>query len=299
VEHTAPESLTSDILYGQPLYPAAPLSWMAPLWSFICGAAASGAWSWTAAALLRMAWGLLLAGPLLGLVWAVSISNGWRESLMDDPPPAADDAGRALPYTLSGSASHRLAAWLSAVSAWWHQVRPAIGKPTLQLAVCSAFSLIVAGQWGVPSLVLAVLGLATAYACGLGLAKRPFGVLVSIACPMFIAWALGHAAFTRLRPVSLLAAVLFAIIFYSCSALNEHKKPLVAWQAAAQTAAVGSLIAVKQPLMAAAVALLGTLPSLLLPALETRQGRERYFRSTQWPLAASMLLTALAIGYRP
>jgi len=302
VETMRPSSLSNEYLYGQPFYPATPLSWLAPLWSFVCGAAASAAWSWTGSHLLRLFSGLLLVGPLLGMAWAASTQTRWRERLVDDPPEEmAQNAILTLPYTLSGSASHRLGTRLSAVLAWWQQVEPHLGRPLLQLVGSTIFSLTIAAQFGVQSLALTMAGLIIAYAGGLGRGRWASSPIVSVSVPLFLAWLLGHAAYDALRPVSVFAAASFSFSFYGSSLVHKKLDPGVkdlTWQVVSQAAAVVTLIAIKQPVVAAVVALLATPQLLLVPLLRTEHGREQYCRTVQIPLAISMFLTALALGYR-
>jgi hypothetical protein len=66
-----------------------------------------------------------------------------------------------------------------------------------------------------------------------------------------------------------------------------------------QVVVAATLVAIKQPLAAAVIALLATSNWLLFPMLGTQPGRERYFRALQTSLIASMLLAALALGYKP
>jgi len=298
VETRQPNSLSNEYLYGQPLYPAAPLSWLAPLWSFLCGVAASGAWTWTGSGLLRLLLGLLLAGPLLGMAWAASTKTRWRENLTDSPPgDTAANPIPALPYTLPRSASHRLVTWLSAVSAWWQQVKPHLSRPLLHLVVTTIFSLTVAAQLGQQSLVLTAAGLVLAYASGFGRERWGASLLVSVSAPLLLTWLLGHAIYDTLRPASVLIAAFFALTFHGCSALKQAHKGL-AWQVAPQAAVVAGLVAIKQPVAATVVALLGTSGALLAPLLQTQPGREQYFRVLQLQLAASMFVAALALGYK-
>jgi len=318
------ESLDKEFLYGQPSYPAAPLSWLAPLWAYVCGVAASAGWTWTDSHLLRLLSGLLLAGPLLGIAWAASTQTQWPKNLVDDPPDnsaqsanmdlPSDWQDAALPYTLSGSSSHRLATWLSAASTRWQTLRAHLEKPLLQLLTSTIFSLTVAAQLGQRNLALTIISLVIACAIGWGRGRWRSSHLVTVSVPLLITWLLGHAAYNTLRPIPVLAAAAFAVAFYGFSVLDQHPERLVQgliWQIASQTVVVASLIMIRQPLVAAAVALLVTPQLLLLPLLGSpasigylinsgqQHERRRYFRAVQFQLAASMLLTALALGYTP
>ncbi len=303
-------SLSNEYLYGRPLYPVAPLSWLAPLWSFICGVVASAAWTWTGGSLLRLLSGLLLVGPLLGIAWGASTRTKWRRKPRSDAPGnIAQEPIPALPYTLPGSASHRLVTWLCAVSAWWQRVKPRLGRPLVQLVVGSLFSLTVAAQLGWQSLALTVVGLVVAYASGFGYRRWASSPLISVSVPLFLTWLLGHSAYSPLHPASVLVAASFALTFYGRSVLNQGLKEssrgssLLAhgllWQVVPQAAVAASLVAVRQPIVAAVAALLGTPQLLLASLLETQPGRQRYFRAVQFQVVMSMFLTALALGHKP
>ena len=169
VEARHPDTLYDVYLYGRPLYPAAPLAWMAPFLSFACGVAASGAWTWAGASLLRLLLGLLLAGPLLGMAWAASTGTEWRNSAEDGAPDSPPPRSLvALPYTLSGSASHRLSSWLSELAGRWQQVGPRLEIPLLRLVSSTIFCLTVAIQQSPQSFAITAVGLVVAYASGFG-----------------------------------------------------------------------------------------------------------------------------------
>jgi len=127
-----------------------------------------------------------------------------------------------------------------------------------------------------------------------------------------MAWLLGHSAFHNLHPVSIWAAGCYSAWFYGCTAFGskpESKDRGLFWRVAAQTGAVASLIIMRQPLVAAVVAILITPQILLLPLRDSpstkdhrglarnEQGHQQYFGALQVPLIASMILTALALGY--
>jgi hypothetical protein len=313
--------LNKEYLYGQPLYPVAPLCWLAPLWSFVCGVAASTAWTWTGSDLLRLLSGLLLVGPLLGVVWAASTQKRWAELLTDDPPagsapaslvPTASWRNTGLPYTLPGSVSHRLAVWMSVASARWRTMESQLGKPLVQLLGGTVFSLTVGAQLGPQNLALVGSSLLLAYVGGLGRVRWASNDLVTTSLPILIAWLSGHVAFNSLHPLSALVATGFAVVFFGCHLVDEHPeqptKGLV-WQAGAQILPIAGLIAAKQPIIAALVALLVTPQLLLIPLLqppantgmslhaEAERAQVHYFHALQLQLMLSMFLTALALGH--
>ncbi len=311
---TKPEPLNNEYLYGQLLFPAAPLSWLAPLWAFLCGAVASAGWEWTSGHLLRALSGLLLVGPLLGTAWAANVRTHWRATLRDsikhsatvdsaDAPPGRH--ARALPYTLPGSISHRMAAWLSAASLRWQVLQPRLGRPLLQMSIGSLFAVTIAAQLGQWSLALTIISLSAAYAAGWGPWSWRSKQGVTIFVPVLTAWLLGHVSFGTPQPASGAAAASFAAAFYGFSSLHRWPEQLgkgLIWQIAAQMTVAATLVYVRQPIIAAAVALLATPQLLLIPLLEspavTRAGHGRYFRAVQLQMLLSMFLAAAALGYR-
>jgi len=282
VELGQSDTLYSEYLYGEPLYPAPPLAW---------------AWAWAGSSLLKLLLGLLLAGPLLGMAWAAGTRTEWRqnsEGHVLGPVPPRPSPG--LPYTLPGSVSHRLATWLSVVTAWWHQVSPRLRNPLLRLVASTIFSLTVASQLGQQCLAITAAGLVIAYVSGFGRRRWTVSPIVSYSVPLFLAWLLGHAAYDALHLVSVLVAASFALAFCRCNGVGRVNEEL-ACQITPQLAAVVGLVMIKQPVIAAVVALLATLPLLLAPLLETQSGREQCFRIVQAQLAANMILAALAVGH--
>ena len=297
VEARHPDALHDEYLYGRPLYPAAPLAWLAPFLSFACGVAASGAWTWAGASLLRLLLGLLLAGPLLGMAWAASTGTEWRHGAEDSAPGTMPPRSLvALPYTLPGSVSHRLSSWLSELAGWWQQVRPRLGNPLLRVVAGTIFCLTVAIQQSPQSLVVAAVALVIAYASGFGRRWWMSSPIILHSAPIFLTWLLGHAAYADLQPVSVAVAASFALAFCRCAGGSRVNAELV-WQVAPQLAAAVCLVPIKQPAVAAAISVLVTLPLLLAPLLGTHSRRGEYFRIVQTQLAASMVLAALAVGY--
>jgi len=322
---SGPSPSGGGYLYGQRFYPTAPLSWLAPLWFFVCGAAASGEWAASLAwdgvpafmgdRILRLLAGLLLVGPLLGAVWAAStqimsggsLARSVADSLSTGDPDVRGTK-RSLPYTLPGSLGHRLAVWLSERGQWWRQwLALQTGNPVLQGFVGSVFALTLAGQAGQLSLVLTAVVLFTALIRAVVHGKYSSSRLLSLAFPLFAAWLLGHAAYNPLNVASVVIALCFALAFYSFSApsaalrgrfADSHQPATrpnqgMIWQVLAVTC----LILIGQPIAAATTALLATPQLLLCSLLKTES--ERYFRAIQFQLMLIAFLTALALGYRP
>nr|MBC7245448.1 hypothetical protein [Chloroflexota bacterium] len=292
-------SLDVEHLYGQPLYPAAPLSWLAPLWSFICGVIASANWTWTGSSVLRLFLGLLLAGPLLGTVWGAMMRVRQHiKVLCNLSGNTESNPILTLPYTLSGSTSYRLGVRLSLLSQWWQEAESVVSRPLVQLAASTIFSLTVAAELGRPSLIFAALGIIFAYTMGFSRGRWVFHPVFSISVPLFLNWLLGHVAFAALQPISVVMAASFAFVFCGCF-LSNRTGQSVAWQLVPQVVVVVGLVASGQPVIAAIVTLLASSQLLLIQLLWRPERRKQYFQAIQWQLAGSMLLAALALGYKP
>jgi hypothetical protein len=150
--------------------------------------------------------------------------------------------------------------------------------------------------------MITLASLAVAYVSGVLRPRCSLKPEVTPALPMLGAWILGHTAYAPVAPLSVLAAVGFSLVFGRLSALDRKSGSVghnALWPALPWALVMASLIGVMQPLAAAAVALLGSLTLLLAPLLETEPGRAQYFRAVQLPLAASMIVAALALGYTP
>jgi len=207
-----------------------------------------------------------------------------------------------LPYTLPGSASAALSARLATLGSWWQRVEARLSRPLAQLAMSTVFALAISAQLGGQCLMVTLASLLVAYASGLLRPAWSHNPLVTHALPVLGAWLLGHAAFARIVPLSALAAVGFSLVCGCLSAINRNLGSVgqnALWLVVPWAVALASLIGVMQPVAAAVVALLGSLFLLLAPLLETEPGRAQYFRTVQLPLAASMIATAMALGYTP
>lgn len=281
------------------LYPTPPFSWLAPVWAFACGVAASSGATATGNHLLLFALGLLLVGPLLGTVWRASGQMRFRrrqtENGSAEPPTRAV---ASVPYTRSGSASEHLASWLGGIAGRFGQIEEESATPLRELAVSAVFAIALAAQLGQRTLVLALAALVCACVRSFGRGRLATNALISISVPVFVNWLIGHAVYTSLRPGSALVAACFALTLYGCSQADKTGKgPLR--QLLPQAVTVGYLIVVRQPLVAAICTLLISAQLLWAPLLETQEGRQAYFRAVQAPLAISMLLSAWVAGYWP
>jgi hypothetical protein len=310
-------------------YPVPPFSWLAPLWSYVCGVIASpaamGAASLgsydaagrtasrfaresTAGSVLLFVLGLLLAGPLLGAARRASKQIPSCRDLATDPPgDAPQKPFGSIPFTLPGSASDILTSWLGMVLARLQRVAREPGMALLRLAVSTVFSLAVAAELGQRTLVIATVALLCVYArCLIRerlAARHPRSVeegaasqVLDVSLPILFTWLIGHATYASVPARSVLVATCFALCLGLCLQVYQTGKGL-GRLLLPQAAVVVYLIMARQPVMATAVTLLASSQLLWSPLLHLPAGRTKFFRAMQLPLAMAMLLSAWTLRH--
>jgi hypothetical protein len=164
-----------------------------------------------------------------------------------------------------------------------------------------------ASQLSLQAAVLVVVGIAFALVAGGN--KVPVVISRTLATlgPLWLAWQSGHAAFGALRLLPLLAGTCYAVTLQATIHLYGASHQTVASLVAvlgSQVAAMSCLLLARQPLLAAATGMLITFQALLSPLVGLWQdatvcpSASDYVRAIQLPIMASMLLAALALGYR-
>lgn len=183
---------------GRSLTLMKPVTWFAPAWAFLCGAIASGALSWQAAPMGRLAAGILMAGPILcGLSQVV---NDYCDRDVD----AINEPHRLIP---SGQVSLRHVYILTVILTW----------------IGTSIALLMGGQVA----LYVGLGLicALAYSLYPMRAKRNGWVgnaLVAISYEG-LAWMAGHVAFAPLTGQSLAIALLYSLGAHGIMTVNDFK----------------------------------------------------------------------------
>ncbi|ABB23773.1 chlorophyll synthase ChlG [Pelodictyon luteolum] len=292
---------------SQPLEKAAliirflkPVTWIPVMWSFLCGAVASGAFGWQDLTGSRFILGMLLTGPLAS--GTCQMLNDYFDRDLDE----INEPDRPIP---GGSISLRSATWL--------------------IAIWSLLS--VAAGWLIHPLIglYVIIGIVNAHlysANPIKLKKRLWaGNIIVAVSYLIIPWMAGHIAYhgtltiTALAP-SLIVAGLFTLSSTGTMTINDFKSmegdrlagirtlPVVFGERkAAGIAAVlinlGQLLAalymfwIGEP-MFSALTLLLIIPQLILqfPLVKNPTGFDvRYNAIAQNFLVAGMLVCALAI----
>ena len=264
--------------------------WLSPVWAVLCGIVASNAFVWTGRDVLIALLAGLLADGAWATVWWGLVETDWPQLIARWPLVSPDPIDQ--PSARPGSPADRAQRWTARWRAWWRGVLwPAAGTPILSALVSIALSSVVAAVIGWPALTLSLGALALTQIGALlehrhGRASHvPRGAL-----DVGLAWALGHAAFSALTPVSMGVAALFAIAYGSSIDLARGGQQR-RWWLLPQVIVVLILVVIQQPLAAFAVTSLLVAQALLATVL---QGLPFAQASQGWLLLA-MLAAALAI----
>lgn len=264
--------------------------WLSPAWAVICGVVASSAFVWTGRDVLIALLAVLLADGAWATVWWSLVETDWpqligRWLLVS---PAQIDQPLAQP----DSPADRAQRWTARWRAWWRSVLwPEAGTPILSALVSSALAVVVAAVIGWPALTLS-LGALALIQIGVLLEHRHGRAshVARGALDVGLAWALGHAAFGALTPVSIGLAALFAIAYGSSIDLARGGQQRRGWLLP-QVIAVLILVLIQQPLAAFAATSLLIAQALLA----TVQRGLPFAQAAQGWLLLAMLVAALAI----
>jgi len=274
-----------------------PLTWLGPAWAALCGAVASGGLTLSGHNLLFLLIVLFLADALWGTLWHLIAETDWFASFVTWPSQAQEANLAALPYTATGSPSHRFFGRLGRRLAWWRAALwPRQGSAVVGLAVVLPLTFVLAVVLGQRVIVLTVAALAIVMLAFLRARRHSVSPLsLRAILEMGLAWLAGHTAFGPLTWWSFVLAILYTVAYHNCLKLaaNSGKHSLVPLKLS-QAAVIALLIFLRQPVVAGVVGL-SLLPQMLLqPFLGQGEVELWYLRRTGPFLMAGMLLAALA-----
>jgi hypothetical protein len=282
--------------------------WLGPTWAVVCGAVASGGLEigWRAPLVVLLA--IVLADAVLGSVWTLATSAGrWRLPKTRRGNPGGEAATPTLPYTLPGSAGGRFSSFVGhALHRWRYVIWPRVGTSIAGMGFLSLVALLMGAFLGIGPFVVTAIAVGIAGAGlvdarsggtrGVGLAS-----CVLAGLPWLIGYtALGGSAVVEQGLVSslrfLLWPALYATTWYAYRLLGEEQSQRGAvLLGLAQVVVVALLVAVREPIMAGAVALF-LLPQLLLqPALLREDDGLWYLRHSQVFAMCAMMAMAVAV----
>ena len=271
---------------------AHPVTWVGPTWAVLCGVLASNGFERTDGhAWIRLALLLLLVDGGWGTLWAALGGTDWTQVVDKWRRWRSKDAIRPLPYTLPGTPSDRLTAWIGQVHSWWRtSLWPACGPSISAVVATLLVTLVVALVLGTDMILLtagvvAIIQLALTWEGGNGTCPPGWDAVVSLAMP----WLAGHMAFGALTPASAAVALAFAAAWAGST-----------WQTSSSARrglgiclqlSVGLLLLVLyRPLPAALLVILTTPQIALLPWLCRGMSSGWYARySRPWVMTAMLL----------
>jgi len=219
-----------------------PVTWFPPVFAFLCGTIASGATQFDVITVAKIAFGALMAGPILcGLSQVI---NEYCDREVD----AINEPQRPIP---AGLVTMRHVFWT--------------------IAVLTILSLSMASVFGLPVIYITLLGIffAIAYSAEPLRAKKLGWIgntLVAISYEG-LPWVAGHLAFAQLTGGSLLLAALYSLGAHGIMTINDFKSiegdrqmgiKSIPAQMGADWAAMSAVITINAALIAATIYMLGT-----------------------------------------
>jgi hypothetical protein len=295
--------------------------WLSPAWAVLCGVVASGAFVWTGRDVLIAALAVLLADGAWATAWWGLVETDWPQLIgrwplvapdpmeprtrpsfggMEQSPsfggmeqsPSFGGIRQPWPLARPGSPADRAQQWAARGRMWWHVILwPEAGTPVLSALVSSGLAVVLSAVIGWPALTLS-LGALALIQIGVLLEHRHGRAshVARGALDVGLAWALGHAAFGALTPVSIGLAALFAIVYGSSIDLAHGGQQRRGWLLP-QAIVVLILVVIQQPLAAFAATSLLITQALLATVLRGLS----FAQAAQGWLLLAMLAAALAI----
>jgi hypothetical protein len=266
------------------------------IWATLCGALASHGFRWRGEDLLPLALVLLLADLAWGSLWDLMVGVDWFGALRGGWPPRRHAAVPRLPYTRPGSPGWRLWRRASRAVSWWRETFwPTAGAALLGILVAALLTIVL--SFLLPA-SLRRLNAALVVLVGLGAAQRRWGrepLGGEAFAQVGLGWLAGHLAFAGMTLPSFLVAMGFVLAVWGSLRLVRGQAAALMLLNGGQVAVAAVLVALRQPLLAAAVGALILGQIALQPALQKGVDAAEVFRRT-WPwLMAAMLVGALAL----
>lgn len=266
--------------------------WLGPLWAALCGIIASGGFTWSGRDLLIGALAIILADGAWATLWWGLVETDWPYLIARWRAIHVETDAARVPFALPGSPSHRAQQRWARFGVWWRTaVLPTAGTPVLSALFAVALSVALSAVIGWQALGLSLAALALAQ-IGLVLAYRRSRLAFWAQGLMDagLAWLLGHIAFAALTPLSLIAALSFAVS-YGGVLDAAHDGQRARWWLLPQLALAAIFVVLLKPLAAFALISLLIAQALLATSLRGLS----YARAAHVWLMLSMLIVALAV----
>jgi hypothetical protein len=263
--------------------------WLSPAWAVLCGIVASGAFVWTGRDVLIAALAVVIADGAWTTQWWGIVETNWRQLFAEWSAIPVERAESSL--ALRGSPADRSQRGLARLRMWWQAGgREQAGTPLFSALAALALGVLLSAVIGGQALALTLAAFAlTQIALILRLSGRTVNWLHGFVA-IGLTWLLGHAVFSEITLLSVLAAIVFSIAYAVLLDLAQGATSSRRWLLL-QVLLVVVLIALQQPIAALALIALLIAQALLATVLHSLD----FARAAQWWLLLSMLVVALGI----
>lgn len=282
--------------FGRRLFPASPLSWLAPLCYYGCGLLAAGYWKAPGATMIRPLLGLVLVVPLLGAAWQGALGLSRRRLRIQtatDSNPCPDRF--YLPYTLPRSTGQRLAVALARAAGRWKAAHRLLEQPLIELGIGCTGAMIVGTVLGPLTLWVVLAGLAVALVTAFGSGRVANSALATVGVPLLVCWMVALSLSGELGALSTVAGVSLALGASTTFVVEQTGRGLPL-QLVPQVLLTVCVLLAGQPFAGLVVGLCAFAQLLWAPALAVIEQRVRYYQSLQVLWVVSMIASALAVG---
>lgn len=284
------------------LHSAQPITWIGPAWATLCGALASGAFSFSGETLLRILIAIILTDPILGAWRSAWVNTDWRAPLrVWEPTPTR--SWMLLPYARLNSPAARLSQWISSRAKFWRSALwPEVGLALSTLLVSGLIALSLAlvldstpfGRGPFFFTVIAlVLGPIEAE-----LGTRKSGQWARALLEVGAAWLIGNAALATPTLDSALVALFIAFAYRGLLSLTSAREFGFAIANISQVV-VSALLVARGAILNAGFISIGLVAQVLWQAAARRveEFDTAYLPRIQWFLLLAMLAAALGVPH--
>ncbi len=257
------------------LYPARPPWSLGSGWAAVSGGLAVAGFDLLPETLLSLLIVWLLADPVLGMVWDLGVGSTspakqrgiWRRLISPRLPDVAAPL-RLLPYTQTGSPSHRLACRLGRLRHWWRDILwPEAGREFATVVAVLGLALLLGALLGRNVLALVLVSIALSwlavlsrkrdtdrYSARRGTVRKGSELFWHALGEFGIPWLIGIAVLGSPSWAAILLGVCYTITYFGLI----HDANTFRLIGTSQAAAALLLASLRHPLTAGAVAILLT-----------------------------------------
>jgi hypothetical protein len=231
------------------LAPARPWLSLGPGWAVLAGAWSTGAIEIRSTALLQLLAVWVLADPILGMLWELSVQQGVWRHLMPGQLPAASHYGFYLPYAQPGSVAGQWVVRARRYGQWWREhFWPEQGTQLLTFGLGAGLGLLISLSFGATLFWLTLLALALIILAGLTQTDLfvAEGGRVQSLIQFLLPWVMGAVLRSTLAPLGLVLALCYWATYLGGLRMlgGHHRADILFWLG--QIAAILLLLALRQ-----------------------------------------------------